>query len=287
MKTERRHELQTNQLADTLAHWIEAAKPYSRAGLALLVAAVVGLFAWGYLAAQNSRREAQGWAEYFDAINSRDARDQLGEIASRYPSLPVGQWASLVLADFQLSNGTDRLFTEKADARSELKQAADRYRSVMLESREPTILQRATYGLARAHEALGTLEEARKEYSSIAEQWPDSPFAAPATERAKDLEQTSTKNFYDWFAKYEPPRQLSKEPGIPGVRPDFLKEPLDSGSGKLPSSVDEKTTGPSLGLDSTPASPAGETPAENAAPAATPESAPAADAPSEPAPESK
>ena len=33
MKTERRHELQTNTLAVTLAHWIEAAKPYSRAAL--------------------------------------------------------------------------------------------------------------------------------------------------------------------------------------------------------------------------------------------------------------
>ncbi len=34
MKTERRHELQTNVLADSLAHWIEAIKPYGRAILA-------------------------------------------------------------------------------------------------------------------------------------------------------------------------------------------------------------------------------------------------------------
>ncbi len=286
MKTERRHELQTNQLADTLAHWIDAAKPYSRAGLALVVAVVVGLFAWGYLSAQNTRREADGWTEYFDALNSRDARDSLSDIAARYPTLPVGQWASLVLADIQLSDGTGRLFAEKADARSELKQATDRYRSVMLESSEPTILQRATFGLARAHEALGTLEEARKEYSSIAEQWPDSPFAAPAKERAKDLEQPNTKKFYDWFAKYEPPRPVSKEPGIPGVRPDFLKEPLDGNSAKLPSSIGDKTTGPSLGTESSPErsnaeSPPGESPPD----ATTPAEPPAAS--SEPAPESK
>ena len=286
MKTERRHELQTNQLADTLAHWIDAAKPYSRAGLALLVAVVVGLFAWGYLSAQNTRREALGWTEYFDALNSRDARDQLSDIAANYASLPVGQWASLVLADIQLSNGTERLFSEKVDARSELKQAADRYRSVMLESSEPTILQRATFGLARAHEALGTLDEARREYGSIAEQWPDSPFADAAKQRAKDLEQSNTKSFYDWFAKYEPPRPVSKEPGIPGVRPDFLKEPLDGNSVKLPSTTDSTSTGPLLGTESSSERSNAESPSGEASPdAATPAEPPAAS--SEPAPDSK
>jgi hypothetical protein len=56
MKTERRHELQTNQLADSLAHWIEAVRPYSRAGLALVVAVAVSIFAWGYLSVSNSRQ---------------------------------------------------------------------------------------------------------------------------------------------------------------------------------------------------------------------------------------
>ena len=42
MKTERRHELQTNVLADSLARWIEAVKPYSRAALAVVIALVVG-----------------------------------------------------------------------------------------------------------------------------------------------------------------------------------------------------------------------------------------------------
>ena len=37
MKTERRHELQTNVLADSLARWIDKAKPYSRAALAVLI----------------------------------------------------------------------------------------------------------------------------------------------------------------------------------------------------------------------------------------------------------
>ena len=66
MKTERRHELQTNELADSLAHWIEAAKPYSRAGAGGRgCAGRRWCFAWGYLSAQNVRRQCRGLERVF------------------------------------------------------------------------------------------------------------------------------------------------------------------------------------------------------------------------------
>ncbi len=99
MKTTRRHELQTNELADSLARWIEAVKPYSRAILALVVAAVVAIFAWGYLSAQNSRQEAEGWNAYFTAITDRDPREALGDIITRYAGTEVSDWARVTLAD--------------------------------------------------------------------------------------------------------------------------------------------------------------------------------------------
>ncbi len=229
MKTERRHELQTNQLADSLAHWIEAAKPYSRAVLALLVALVVLVFAWGYLSVSNSRKAGDGWNEYFEAINSQDPRDGLSDIAEHYPDTPVAEWARAMLADIQLADGTSRLFLDKNEGRIVLRQAADKYQSILHDSRQPMLLQRATYGLARAHEALGTLDKAREEYRSIAAQWPDSPYVSDAEARAKDLDQQVTKNFYDWFAKYEPPRPVAREPGKPGTKPDFSKDPFEGG----------------------------------------------------------
>ena len=290
MKTERRHELQKNQLADSLAHWIEAAKPYSRAALALVVAAVVAIFAWGYLSNQSSRRAADGWNAYFSAIGARDPRTELTDIASRYAGTEVSIWARLTLADIQLDDGTARLFVEKKDARDELRKAAELYRAVLLDSREPMVLDRATFGLARAHEALGTpetLAEARKEYRSIGEKWPNSPYAKDATERANDLDEASTKSFYDWLAAYEPPRPLGNEPGVPGARPDFLKDPLEGGV-KLPSAIDDNSALPKVGDEpaETPAGdppPAAETPAADA-PASAPAETPAAETP---APEAK
>ncbi|HEX3727759.1 MAG TPA: hypothetical protein VHV08_16015 [Pirellulales bacterium] len=308
MKTERRHELQTNQLADSLARLIESAKPYSRAGLALLVAIVVVVFAWFFMAHQSNSRVAQGWDEYFAALepSNRDAREQLNDISVRYAGTPVAEWARLVLADLQLDNGTNQLLVQKKDARDELRQAAEKYRGVLLEARLPAVRQQATFGLARAHEALGTpdsLEEARKEYRSIGQQWPDCAYAAAGESRANDLDQASTKNFYDWLAKYEPPAPLTKEPGIPGARPEFLKDSLDDGV-KLPSATDgaaapATTDQVELGGEEAPAgsqpptepltAPSADAAGQDAAPADKPAASPADNPPSSngAAPESK
>jgi hypothetical protein len=247
MKTERRHELQTNELADSLSHIIARVKPYSRAILAAVLAVVVASVAWSYLGSQNSRRLEQGWNEYFDALaTQRNPTDELDDIATRYSGTPLAEWARLVLADLQTDDGTNRLFLQKSDARDELRKAAEKYRAVILESRQPTVLQHATFGLARAHEALGTpesLEDARKEYRSIGEKWPSSAYEAAANARAKDLDELRTKNFYDWLAKYEPPKPVNQGPGQPGVKPDFLKDNLE-GDIKLPSALDKDSAAP-------------------------------------------
>jgi hypothetical protein len=305
MKTERRHELQTNVLADSLARWIDKAKPYSRAALAVLIALVAGVFVWGYQSAQGVRRQSEGWSEYYDAMMTRDPRERLGDIAERYAGTSVAHWARVVLADIQLDDGTNRLFTDRAGAREELQNALEDYQAILRDSDDPMLTQRATFGLARAREGLAKdLIKAREEYRSIATKWPDSPYAAPAEARAKDLDRMATKSFYDWFAKYEPPRPMAKEPGSPGVRPDFMKDTLDEGGLKLPSLLDSNPSDsgsppPDLGIpaaDDTPAEPAkseaaGDVPAATETPAAEPPateppaSAPAADKPAEPAPQ--
>ena len=196
---------------------------------------------------------------------------------------PIGR--DLTAANLELNAGTNQLLANRSAARNQLRDAADGFASLMRETTETTILERTTYGLARANEALGELEKARTEYRSLAEKWPQGPFAEVANSRANDLEQPNTKQFYDWLAKYEPPAPLSKEPGTPGARPDFLQEP-DAGAGslKLPSSLDDtKTPFPSLGGepvegasdaksegDAEPAFPELEMPADEPAPEAAP-----------------
>jgi predicted negative regulator of RcsB-dependent stress response len=292
MKTERRHELQTNVLASSLGHWVKVAQPYSRVGLAVVILLVVALFAWAYLSTQNTRRVATGWNEYLDALNGRDPdpRDQLRDISGRYSGTMVGRWARLTLADLQLDAGTNRLLQDRKAARDELRDAREEFKALLLEASHETILQRATYGLALAHEALGELDEARKRYRELAEKWPKGPFAAAAAARADDLDELATKNFYDWFAKYEPP-SLATEPGTPGARPDFLTEPDAGGMLKLPSatkpalpSLTDEPVGPELTSDANP-EPAG-VDESSEAPAETPTEPPAEESPAEESPES-
>jgi hypothetical protein len=280
MKTSRRHELQTNELADSLAHWIEAVKPYSRAALALLVAVVVAVFAWSYLSAQSDRKAAEGWNELYTALDSSTTQEDLTAVATRYSDTSVGPWARVTLADVLANEGTMEIMTNKSAAREKLQRAAEEYQAVLLEAKEPMLLQRATFGLARAHEAQGTpdgLASARTEYRAIGEKWPDSPYKKDAEERAAALDTTATKEFYDWLARYEPPRAMANEPGTPGARPDFLSDPAADSSIKLPSAIDDSTPLPKFGEE-----PAGE-PAT--APAEAPAETPATDTPATPAPD--
>ena len=56
-------------------------------------------------------------------------------------------------------------------------------------------------GLAKARESLGDLEQARRGYEAVANEYPLSPMANLATEHADDLAQDKTKAFYNWFAE--------------------------------------------------------------------------------------
>jgi len=228
MKTERRHELERNQLSDSLGHGIEVVRPYTRLIVGGVVAVVMLLFAWMYHNSQNRRAEAQGWEQYFQATADSmniDAKS-LADASERYPGTPVAQWSRIVLADTQLAQGASLLFQNKSEGQEKLKEAIDNYRSLIAESATRPVMERAQFGLARAHESLGELDQAREEYGALVKQSPDSPFVQVAKDRAEDLARGNTHDFYDWFAKYEPQKPQPRSPGLPGKRPDF-NDPLE------------------------------------------------------------
>jgi tetratricopeptide (TPR) repeat protein len=275
MKSDRRHELQHNQLADAVEQWIEKARPYSRllVGLVVLLAAVAVTFS--YVSGKGKERISAGWDEYFEAVNGGD-RVRLGEIAEKYAGTPVAPWARVVSADLALAEGCAKLFNEKAEARELLQHAVDNYQSVLSDDSDSALKQRALFGLGRAHEALGSLEnltKAREDYQKLITDFPDGIYTVAAKNRLADLDRTSTKQFYDWFAKYEPPRAKSAL----GKKPEFLEQSLDSTDLKLPSAVDDfdptkprkEGDAPAEGSDDLvlpdePAETAPETPAESA-----------------------
>lgn len=285
MKTERRHELETNVLASSLAQGAERVKPYGRGVLAAIIAAIVIVLSWWYISVQNAAQSTVAWNEYIQAVSAGTREEKmLEDIAQQNAGSMVANWARLTLADWKLDAGSTALLTDRAAAKEQLLAASETFRALQSVN-NASIQERAGFGLARAYEAMGELEKARGAYSDLAEKFPEGPFAAAAKNRAAKLEQHGTKAFYDWLASYEPPAPLSGEPGTPGARPDFLKEP-DAGTLNVPSSLSDPAMKlPGLG-DEPAADKAGESestpviPEAEAAPAEVPaESAPAAETP--------
>jgi predicted negative regulator of RcsB-dependent stress response len=217
MKSERRHELQHNELANWLAKSSKTIKPYQNIILAAVVAVFVAILGYTLLSRNAASRTSQAWDELNAVIHSGDPT-KLAKITEDYPNTSVGTTAALMAADNHLREGCERLFVSKATAQHELGKAVDLYHVVLQQGQLPLELERATYGLARAQEAKGDLESAAKLYGDLAAKWPDGTYATAANQRLQDLKRPATKRFYDQFAHFDPKPAFT---GKPGEQPPF------------------------------------------------------------------
>jgi tetratricopeptide (TPR) repeat protein len=204
MKSERRHELETNELANWLAKVIEAIKPYGNAILAVTLLVVVTGIIYVWWARQSAAKTSDGWTEYYQLLDKNSDPADFEELAQQYPETRLAHWSTAVAGDFRLAMGCNLLFVNKAAAEQELRRAADDYAMVRRNSREPELQERAAFGLARAYEAQGDLKQAREYYQKVATDWPNGAFADESTRRLKNLERPATKAMYDRLAKYDP-----------------------------------------------------------------------------------
>jgi hypothetical protein len=218
MKTARRHELQTNELAARLARGIEAAKPYSRMAVGGLVLVVVLGLALAVSSGRSQARVAEGWQRLLEAQSFNDAA-RLEVVASEFAGTPAAVAALVELGNRELGEGAGRLLTEKAEAKASLRKAVEHFAAAAAAASEPQQQQAALYGQARAQESLGDLDKAVANYQTAVSVNPAGALAAAAQARLKDLQSIGTKRFYDNLAKYEPKKSFLDEPGLPGTRP--------------------------------------------------------------------
>lgn len=306
MKSQRRHELEQNELAQWLGEVIGKVKPYQNVLLGALIVLLLGTLAYALWSRQTGSRSAAAWTALFEAMESNDV---LGydDIIEQYPGTTAADFAAALAGDYHLSEGCRLLFENKANANQELRKATEYYLQVLEASDESSLRERATFGLARALEAQARdLDEAVARYREVVENWPDGAFAVAAQRRLEDLQRVETKALYDRFAKFDPKPAFGDEPGVPGQKPPFELDSLPEGaplftpSSPFGSSPAEKPEGgaappgeiPGTPADaantatqpaSTPAEPAGASaePPSSGVPAGTP--AEPAGAPAEPA----
>lgn len=259
MKTERRHELATNDLADWIGDKVEELKPYSTAIWATVLAVAVLVFAGVYWSRKSEAKVEAGWDQYFQA-RTQETIGELRDLADSDPKSPAGLWSRSTLGDRRLAEGVNLLFDNRAEAQQALTDAVEAYEYVLSTAPSGSLLaERATFGLGEAFESQNELDKARAQYEALKSTWPDGAFSAEAERRLADLDRAATKSFYDWFARQEPKRKPAAGALTPGKSPDFDFGKNDEHSFQPQIGLDSKTFGQDFGAEKPAKKPAAET----------------------------
>lgn len=211
MDGDRRHELEENDLAESTVAIVDWVRPHLRT-IALVVGAVaVGLGAWTVVSSQQAASRGQSWDACMVALSEGNP-ERLTDVIRRYPGSPAAQWSQLMMADAAIGEGTQLLFSDRERARQRLDTAVGIYRGLLAERPRGLIAERAVFGLAKAHESLGQLEEARRGYEAVVAEYPESAVRSIAETRIAALSRESTRQWYDWFDGWKPTPPKPAEP---------------------------------------------------------------------------
>jgi hypothetical protein len=226
MKTQRRHELQQNELADWLSKTIEGMKPYQNLVLAGMVLVLVLILGYAWYSHAAAAETTAAWDELNRGLTGRPTQesfDSLTTVIDKYRTSSAFPVAAVLSGDYFLQSGCDGVFVDKSQANPILTRAIERYELDRQGQGPSPFSERAAFGLARAHEAkacLEDLEKAARYYKEVIEKWPHGAYAAMAKHRLEDLDRPEIKRMYDDFRKWEPkPAPVAREPG--SDRPPF------------------------------------------------------------------
>ena len=165
MNSERRHELQENELAVHLARINKAIEPYSKLIAVVVGAVVLGVIALALYQSKTSGDRSDATLALIEASQRQDPSD-LAQIAASYPKTSAAAWAKLYEGNTLLAEAIQSLFVDRTTAEDSIRQARSAYNTAIAMSDDRIIRSRAHFGLARASEALGEIETAIREYEA-------------------------------------------------------------------------------------------------------------------------
>lgn len=233
MKTQRRHELQTNTLADTIGVYLQKVRPYEKSILYGVVAIAVLAGAVLYLRTQQQAKAGSSWEDYFSAMVEQRP-EALEEVARLHQGSTAALWAQQGAGDIKLAMGASLLYRDRKEAEKNLKDAEKEFLAVEQQgARYPLLLQRARYGLAQVYESLSEVEKARDYYGKVAAAEPDSALGQLAQRRRDQIAGDEADRWFAWFERQEPKPPAGMSP-VTGEGP---KVPADLG-GELPERPD-------------------------------------------------
>jgi hypothetical protein len=218
MDGDRRHELEENDLAESTVAIVDRVRPHLRTIALAVGAVVVGLGAWTVVSSQQAASRGQSWDACMVALSEGNP-ERLTDVIRRYPGSPAAQWSQLMMADAAIGEGTQLLFIDRERARQRLDSAVGIYGGLLSERPRGLIAERAVFGMAKARESLGQLEEARRGYEAVVAEYPESAVRGIAENRIAALSRESTREWYDWFDGWKPAPAKPAEPPAAAAGP--------------------------------------------------------------------
>jgi predicted negative regulator of RcsB-dependent stress response len=231
MKSEHRHQLETNWLAKKLDASIEQFRPYAPSIAGVVLALVVIMFLWSYIAGSSSARQSQAW-DVFNLAVAEQIPDveQLRQVAQEHPGTTLQQMADVTWADSEVLKASNNYIYNRSAAMEALAKATSAYQGVIHSSQDERLKNRAQLGLARVYELQGKLDEASKAYLQVA-----GGYGQYAKLQAERLAQPEAKETYAWLKNARPPLpRAPMGPGTPGQRPLFSEGELALPGGAIP-----------------------------------------------------
>lgn len=227
MKSEERHHLHENDLAEAVDRFLKKVEPYSNQILIGFLAATV--LAIGFLMWSRSSGGAsdEAWAAFAKAEDA----DSFLTVADEYPKTDVANWARLRAAEEYLNQGLRTATSDRKVTEDNLSQAEETLQQLLAnKSAVPAeIRERALYAMAVCREALckGDTKAAVEAYKTLQLDFPESQYVSIAEKRVKDLETAETREFYAWFDQQprkpdERPKPKDLSPPITGSTDPFI-----------------------------------------------------------------
>lgn len=237
MKTERRHDLETNEISKRLDKLVQRVGPHSTTLTTVAIVVVLLVAAAMYMQKSVAARQDQAWDAYNMAIEGGTPDlDLLKQSAEEHAGTDMAEWANAAWADGHVMRATRLFINNRALANDGMNKAEGAYQSLLRTSTDPQIKDRAHLGLARIYEMRNELAKAREHYLAVT-----GAFAKLAKERAEALEKEPVIEAWDWLATAQAPlRAQPSGPGSPGVKPEFDVD-------ELAFPEDEDVTGPDFG----------------------------------------
>lgn len=217
MNSERRHDLQENELAAVLGKVNKSIDPYSKPIAVAVALGFIGLIGWGFYSSGQAGRRSDATYQLIEASVGNDS-ETLATVAAQYSGTPAAAWSRLYQGSSKMGVGINALFTSRDEAEELLGEASAAFKEALKLSDDTIIQSRAHFGLARISESLGEVDEAIESYEAAMAVGESDAMVEEAKQKIASLSKPQTQEFLAWFNDQDfAPANPAAPPSLPGA----------------------------------------------------------------------